>query len=270
MSTTYDEARRRLWRGTAAAYADSFGALCAHTVPALLDAAAIGPGSSVLDAGCGTGTLTAAALERAAAVTAVDAEESMVTATAASCPGAIVIRAELPRLPFPAAGFDAAVANFVINHVGRPAEAVAELGRVTRAGGRVAVTVWPQPAPALQQLWLDVIASSDVTPAPAPRLAEGDDFDRSPAGLHTLLRGAGLVDVDITVVEWEHRVDAQTWWAGALNGIASIGHVVAAQDGHAVARMRVRYDILSASFRREDGLLHLPTAALLGVGTRTG
>ncbi len=37
------------------------------------------------------------------------------------------------------------LANFVVNHVGLPRAALAELRRVTVPGGRVAVTAWPQP-----------------------------------------------------------------------------------------------------------------------------
>ncbi|MGW4805879.1 hypothetical protein ACWEO5_17345, partial [Kitasatospora sp. NPDC004272] len=73
----FDALERRIWSGRAAAYAASFARLCAHPVPALLDAAAVGPGRAVLDVGTGTGTAAAAACARGARVTAVDAEPSM-------------------------------------------------------------------------------------------------------------------------------------------------------------------------------------------------
>ncbi|MEV4766482.1 methyltransferase domain-containing protein [Micromonospora chokoriensis] len=55
--------------------------------------------------------------------------------------------AALPRLPFTSGSFDAAVANFVINHVGDPRAAVDELRRVVRPAGWIAVTIWPDPPP---------------------------------------------------------------------------------------------------------------------------
>jgi ubiquinone/menaquinone biosynthesis C-methylase UbiE len=49
-------------------------------------------------------------------------------------------------------GIDAVVANFVLNHVGRPLAALRELRRVTRPGGKVAVTIWAHPGGSGQKL----------------------------------------------------------------------------------------------------------------------
>ncbi|MFF9076900.1 class I SAM-dependent methyltransferase [Streptomyces sp. NPDC014872] len=58
--------------------------------------------------------------------------------TALAAPEADVRLAALPCLPFADDEFDAVVGNFVLNHVGRPREALRELRRVTRPGGRPA------------------------------------------------------------------------------------------------------------------------------------
>ena len=161
---TFDETERARWAGGAEAYAETFAPFCAGPATDLLAAAGVDAGTSVLDVGTGTGTVAALAVERGARVTAVDAEPSMVAATAARVPGADVRPAILPDLPFPAATFDAVVANFVINHVGAPAAAVAEQTRVARPGGTVAVTVWPHPAPPAQALWSMVYRHAGSTP----------------------------------------------------------------------------------------------------------
>ena len=135
--TIFDEQERRTWAGRADAYAGSFAALCAHPVPPLLDVAGVGPGTRLLDAGTGTGTVAAAAADRGALVTAVDADPDMAARTASNVPAADVRVAALPVLPFADGEFDTAVANFVLNHVGRPRAALAELRRVTRPGGRI-------------------------------------------------------------------------------------------------------------------------------------
>src|SRR5215217_3661574 len=162
MSEPYDAYRRELWRDKADVYKRSFAGLCAHPGPMLLDAVHATAGAYVLDVGCGTGSLTEAAVARGAVVTAVDAEASMVKSTCDRVPTAVTAIAALPLLPFPDGRFDAVAGNFVVNHVARPAAAVAELRRVTRAGGRVGVTVWPQPAPPLQRLWDEVIEAAHV------------------------------------------------------------------------------------------------------------
>jgi SAM-dependent methyltransferase len=86
----------------------------------------------VIDVGTGPGTVATAALARGAEVVAVDAEPSMRDAARRNALGAQVQEGVLPRLPFPAGGFDAAVANFVLNHVGDSAAGLAELRRVVR------------------------------------------------------------------------------------------------------------------------------------------
>ena len=128
--TAFDAYERRTWAGRAEAFAGSFAQLCAYTVPQLLDAAGVRAGVRVLDVGTGTGTAAVAACRRGAKVTAVDAEPSMVELAARAAPAADVRVAVLPQLPFDDGRFDAVVGNFVLNHVGRPRDALAELRRV--------------------------------------------------------------------------------------------------------------------------------------------
>lgn len=66
--TLFDLAGRRIWSGKAEAYARTYARLCAYPAVALLDAAEVGPGSRVLDVGCGTGTISGAAAGRGAEV----------------------------------------------------------------------------------------------------------------------------------------------------------------------------------------------------------
>ncbi|MEV6970073.1 class I SAM-dependent methyltransferase [Hamadaea sp. NPDC051192] len=264
----FDQQERRQWRDRAAAYADSFGHLCGHTAPALLDAVAVRPGSRLLDVGTGTGTVAALAVERGAAVTAADAEPSMVAYARDRVPAAHIVEAILPELPFDDGVFDAVVANFVLNHVGDPRTAVAELRRVTRPGGRVGVTIWPYPQPPLQRLWADAVEVPGlVRPAERVSVAPELDFARTPSGLAGLLSEAGLGEVGCDTVTWEHVTDAEDWWSGPASGIASIGQLVVAQTPEVVDRIHVRYLELAAAYQRADGMLALPTAALLASGT---
>ena len=261
-TTAFDAYERDNWRAKAKAYADSFAGLCSYTADALLDAAASGPGVATLDVGTGIGTVARRAVERGAVVTAVDAEPEMVEWAAAAVPTATVRTAVLPDLPFGDGAFAATVANFVINHVGDPGAAVAELRRVTAIGGRVAVTIWPVPAPPLQMLWHECFEAAGAVRPPTPVVDDDRNFGRTTEGLEKLVRGAGLDDVRAWPIDWVHRADPQLWWSGPAAGLGSAGAVLTAQTPEVIARIRAEYD------RRVGAWLQRPTTALLAVGTK--
>lgn len=266
-TTAFDQSERRAWAGRAAAYAAGFARLCAHPVPRLLDAAEVGRGTRLLDVGTGTGTVAAAATARGARVTAVDAEPSMVESAARAAPGADVRLATLPNLPFADGEFDAVVGNFVVNHVGRPRAALAELRRVTRPGGCLAVTVWATPAAPGQTLLGRAVEAAGVTrPPDLPALAAEDDFPRTEQGLAALLTGAGLTRASGETLRWDHRTTIEEWWAGPAAGVATIGQLIARQPAPVVGEIRSRFEALSAEFTTPDGELLLPHAALLARG----
>jgi SAM-dependent methyltransferase len=267
VSTPFDDAERRIWSGRAEAYARTYARLCAHPAAALLDAAEAGPSSRVLDVGCGSGTVSVAAVERGGSVYAVDAEPGMVEATRRTVPGIAACIARLPELPHADSTFDATVGNFVLNHVGRPGQALTELRRITRPGGRVAVTIWRSPGAPGQTLIGRAAQTAGLTrPDWLPALAPEDDFPRTREGLADLLGAAGLRDVECSEVIWEHRSDPDTWWAGAEQGIGGIGQVLNSRGPDGVAEARQAYDELCAEFRSADGLLALPHVALLARG----
>ncbi|MEU8179498.1 class I SAM-dependent methyltransferase [Micromonospora sp. NPDC049044] len=263
-TTAFDEYERSRWAGRAAAFDNSLAALCAHPAPSLLDAAHVAAGTRVLDAGTGSGTVAGLAVARGATVVAVDAEPSMVEMVRGRVPSAEVRLAALPHLPFPAGHFDAAVANFVINHVGDPLAAIGELRRVVRAGGRIAVTIWPDPPPEAQRLWGTVFDTAGVDrPTSVPSVDAERDFPRTPDGFAGLLDAAGLADARCDTITWAHRTDPEAWWSGPANGISKPGLVLQRQPPEMVTRIRAAYDELTAAYRDPDGLLVLPTAALL-------
>lgn len=262
---SFDAAERTMWSGRADAYAASFGRLCAHPVGALLDAAGVETGTYVLDVGTGTGTAAVAARERGARVCAVDADAGMVAAARGRGIDARV--AVLPELPLPDGKFDAVVGNFLINHVGRPRAALAELRRVLRPGGRLALTLWGARRGAGQDLLRRACEAAGAVPPPhLPRLDPAEDFTRTPEGCGQLLREAGFEDTDGVELAWDHRAGVDEWWGGAAGGIGTIGLVVTSQDPETAARIRREYERLSAEFADGEGRLALPHVALLASG----
>lgn len=258
----FDAAERGMWDGRVEAYAGSFARLCAHPVEAVLDVAGVGAGTYVLDVGTGTGTAALAALKRGAHVRAVDADAGMVAAARERGVDAHV--AALPELPYPAGEFDAVVGNFVLNHVGRPRAALAELRRVLRPGGRVALTTWGARRGAGQDLLGRACAAAGaVPPAYLPRLDSGEDFDRTADGFAGLLREVGFGGAEAAELAWDHRTTVEEWWSGAAGGVATIGLVVTSQEPETVVRIRREYERLSAEFAVEGGELPFRTSRCL-------
>jgi SAM-dependent methyltransferase len=103
----------------------------------VLDLAAVGAGTAVLDLGCGPGTFAAAAVARGARVVGIDVDRSAVAAAAAAVPGAefLVGDAHDP----PPGRFDLVAAVQLLQHVANP---VAVLRAAARVGSAVAVTTW--------------------------------------------------------------------------------------------------------------------------------
>jgi SAM-dependent methyltransferase len=118
----------------------------------------INPGDRVLDLGCGAGRHAFEAYRRGADVVAVDWGVSEVETTKRWL-GAIgeageagqrpdgtparfeVVRGDLLHLPFPDGSVDRVMASEVLEHIPDDVTAMAEIFRVLRPGGRVAVTV---------------------------------------------------------------------------------------------------------------------------------
>jgi ubiquinone/menaquinone biosynthesis C-methylase UbiE len=102
-------------------------------------------GERVLDVGSGPGFLASAiavAVGPSGLVRGVDISEPFVTAARATCAHqswAEFQHGDATRLPFPNGSFDAAVSTQVLEYVSEVDRALAELHRVVRAGGRVAI-----------------------------------------------------------------------------------------------------------------------------------
>ena len=178
-------------------------------------------GAHVLDLGCGFGRHAFEAYRRGAHVVAVDRsteEVEQVTAMframaqAGEAPGdtvASAVRADLLALPFPDASFDVVMASEVLEHIPADEIAMAEIARVVRPGGRVAVTVprfWPERVCwALSRDYHDV-AGGHV------RIYRGDV-------LAERLRRAGLSP---TGSHHAHALHSPYWWLNCALGKESL------------------------------------------------
>ena len=126
------------------AYDRFMGRYSASLSPQLADLAGLRAGQRALDVGCGPGALTTELVVRlgADAVAAADPSEPFVEAARARHPGVEVALAGAENLPFDDGAFDAALAQLVVSFMSDPVAGLAEMRRVTRAGGVVAACVW--------------------------------------------------------------------------------------------------------------------------------
>lgn len=101
--------------------------------------------STVVDVGTGTGFVAAGLAPNAGRVLGFDTSPEMLRVARSNLARLDVdnvelVESDLAQLPLPDGTVDAAVANMVLHHAPEPAAMIAEMARVTRPGGWVAVT----------------------------------------------------------------------------------------------------------------------------------
>jgi len=163
-----------------------------------------GPPSAWCDVGCGTGALAQAILTTRdpVRVLGVDPSEEYLAAAGRGAEGLPFEAAVGSASSIPArdAEFDRVVSALVLNFVPDPAEALAEMRRVTRPAGLIGAYVWDY-ADGMQM----IRAFWDAAVALDPSAAQLDEARRfrlcRPEPLHALFTSAGLVDVDVAPIE---------------------------------------------------------------------
>ncbi|MFJ9898440.1 class I SAM-dependent methyltransferase [Streptomyces sp. NPDC091280] len=141
-----DPSKANDYNGFAEAYAaanDSNLVNAYYERPAMLTLAGDVTGRRILDAGCGSGSLSAALRDRGALVSGFDASAGMVQlARQRLGDGADLRVTELGSpLPYPDDTFDDAVASLVLHYLEDWGPALAELRRVLKPGGRLIASV---------------------------------------------------------------------------------------------------------------------------------
>ncbi len=217
---------------SAEAYERSMGRWSARLAEAMLDALALPAGAAVLDAGCGTGALSAAISRRdgAARITGVDLSEAFLASARARVPAGRFMVGDVTRLDLPDDAFDAALSLLVLQFVSDRAAAVAELARVVKPGGLVAAAMWDFTGGfAFLRAFVDTVAATEPE-GEAFRARYWSDPIGTPGRLSALLRDAGLREVaERDVVIRQDFVDFADWWGPwAQGGQGIAGAFVAA------------------------------------------
>jgi SAM-dependent methyltransferase len=253
------------WDERATTYHRTLLPLTKQIIEPLLDAAAVGPGTRVLDVGSGPGYVAAAAAARDATAVGVDVAPAMVALARTLHPQVEFVQGDAEHLRFADDSFDAVVGNFVILHLGRPEPAVAECARVLAPGGKLALSLWDVPAASrMPGVFFDAV--QDVGAAPPPDLPTGPPMFRfaDEAEFTGLLGDAGLVDVTVSTVAFTYHYVGDLFDC-LLDGTVRARGLVLAQPEATRARIRAALDRLSAEYAT-DGGFDLPISVKVASG----
>lgn len=158
------------------------------------------PGQRILDLAAGTGTSSRPFADAGALVVAADLSEGMLAVGRRRQPDLAFVNADALALPFADGAFDAVTISFGLRNVEDVPTALAELRRVTRAGGRIVICEFSTPTwPPLRRVYRDYLlrALPRIARATASNgvaydyLAESILAWPDQPGLADLLAGAG-------------------------------------------------------------------------------
>lgn len=269
----YRAAEHAGYEQVAADYDRWLAAATAQFAEPLLDLAALQPGERVLDAACGPGVLTLRALPRlrpGGTCLGVDFSGRMIQIARTNAGGIRGVQfdeMDVEHLSLPDAMFDVAVCGFGVMHFPDPARALAELRRVLKPGGRMALSVWADLSRVeFMKIMLDAVKDA----------APGAGFPPGPPmfglGTDTAL-GPLLAEAGFSRPRYREAVTRLTfpsfdaWWNALVLGAARLGGVVRAMPDDARNRMRADLQSALASRTGPEGLI-LDGAAFLAAAVR--
>jgi SAM-dependent methyltransferase len=175
-------------------------------------------GHRLLDLGCGEGRHTFEALRRGADVVSLDIDRTALgkTAWAAGLVGSetrrLAVQADARRLPFPDASFDRIICSEILEHLDDDHAAIAEVARVLRPGGRLAVTV-PRCFP--ERVCWALSREYRETPGGHVRIYQGSALARA-------VEAAGLL---LRAKHHAHALHSPYWWLRCLFGAPEVARL---------------------------------------------
>lgn len=139
-----DGAEPERWSAVADDWAQLWGDVAIPVWRRVVATTGIGRGSHVLDVGCGSGDFLAHLDMLGAATAGIDPAAGMAELARSRIAAAEIRIGSGERLPWPDDAFDLATAFNALQLVNNPLAAIAEMVRVTKPGGLVAIANWAE------------------------------------------------------------------------------------------------------------------------------
>ena len=240
------------------------------------DAAGWKPGARVLDVACGSGYPALAAATRVrpgGTVVATDISPEMVAvasrrAKADGFDNIQFIEMDAEELHFTDASFDAVTNAYGLMFCPEPQRALAEIRRVLKPGGRVALTAWDDPSKSPFFSAISGVAASFLALQP-PNPAAPGPFRFAPIGtLETMLRDAGFSDARVEGLPATFELASADEYFRVFRDVAWKGRVASLSDLD-LARFREAVSEAARPYADEvSGRLRLAATSLCASGRR--
>lgn len=259
--------------GTGAGYETLMGRWSRILSGPYLDFTGLIEDARILDAGCGTGSLTAEIIRRSssASVTGVDLAQAYIdyASQRISDPRASFEVGDLTALSFRDASFDQVFSNLVLHFVPKTDTAIAEMIRVTKPGGRIAATVWDSRSGLVaNRMFFDTAAVIDPAANELRKQLGVRPLSR-PGELAAKWREAGLTDVRDRELHMRMEFSSfDDYWApyDGADGPAAAYLRSAPKDIRPKVKDAVRAAYLDGE---EDGFRSYTATAFVVIGTKT-
>lgn len=228
---------------------------------------ALEPGERVLDVACGSGNLSLPAARAGAVVTGIDIATNLVETARgrAQTEGLHVYfdEGDAEQMPYGDSSFDVVMTMFGAMFAPRPEKAAAELLRVCRTGGRVAMANWT-PTGFIGQMFKATAAHVPPPNIPSP-LLWGDEVTvraRLREGVSDLRLTRRTVAFRLPMTPGQTVDFFREWYGPTLRAFASLD-----EDGRAALR-RDLTRLWSEHNLATDGTTHVESEYLEVVATR--
>ncbi len=198
------------------------------------------PNDRVLDIGTGTGIVLRILSEVAEATgftVGCDRSAGMLRRARTQVAGLRLLVADATALPFRGDSFNLVTASFVLSHVSDYPSALAEMLRVLRSRGTVAVSNWAPPFDPYSAAWSKWLAGAISKPEAERALAEVAPWEghfSQKGALEAALTRAGFSQVasDVVAVEFDLTVE-QFVDDRELSSAGRLGHHLLGREGWA-------------------------------------